>query len=93
MYSFIYSSSIVGMSSFLVRVEVDVSNGLPGFEIVGMASSEVKEAKERVKVALKNIGITLPPKKITVNLSPANIRKSGTSLDLPIAMVCSRQPK
>ncbi|MBR4580936.1 MAG: YifB family Mg chelatase-like AAA ATPase [Lachnospiraceae bacterium] len=86
MYSFIYSSSIVGMSSFLVRVEVDVSNGLPGFDIVGMASSEVKEAKERVKVALKNIGITLPPKKITVNLSPANIRKSGTSLDLPIAI-------
>ena len=86
MFSLIQSSSVIGMSSFLVRVEVDVSNGLPGFEIVGMASSEVKEAKERVKVALKNIGITLPPKKITVNLSPANIRKTGTALDLPIAV-------
>ena len=86
MFSLIQSSAVVGMSSFLVRVEVDVSNGLPGFEIVGMASSEVKEAKERVKVALKNIGITLPPKKITVNLSPANIRKTGTALDLPIAV-------
>ena len=49
MFSLIQSSSVIGMSSFLVRVEVDVSNGLPGFEIVGMASSEVKEAKERVK--------------------------------------------
>lgn len=86
MFSLIQSSAVVGMSSFLVRVEVDVSNGLPGFEIVGMASSEVKEAKERVKVALKNIGIPLPPKKITVNLSPANIRKTGTGLDLPIAV-------
>ena len=86
MYSMIHSSAIVGMKSFHVRVEVDVSNGLPGFEIVGMAGGEVKEAKERVKVALKNIGIMLPPKKITVNLSPANIRKNGTAFDLPLAI-------
>ena len=86
MYSVIMSAAIVGMKSFPVSVEVDVSNGLPGFEMVGMAAGEVKEAKERVRVALKNIGIMMPPKKITVNLSPANIRKTGTALDLPIAI-------
>ena len=86
MFSVMISSAIAGMKSFMVNVEVDVSNGLPGFEIVGMAAGEVKEAKERVRVALKNIGIVMPPKKITVNLSPASIRKTGTALDLPIAV-------
>ena len=86
MYSVILSSAIVGTGCYPVRVEVDVSNGLPGFDIVGMPGGEVKEAKERVRVALKNIGIMLPPKKITVNLSPANIRKTGTALDLPLAI-------
>ncbi|MBR3040794.1 MAG: YifB family Mg chelatase-like AAA ATPase [Lachnospiraceae bacterium] len=86
MFSVIMSSAIVGIRSFPVRVEVDVSNGLPGFDIVGLPGGEVKEAKERVRVALKNIGFTMPPKKITVNLSPANIRKTGTALDLPIAI-------
>ena len=84
MYRMVLSSAIVGMGSFLVRVEVDVSSGLPGFDIVGMVSGEVKEAKERVRVALKNIGIMMPPKKITVNLSPANVRKTGTAFDLPL---------
>ena len=86
MFSVMISSAIAGMKSFMVNVEVDVSNGLPGFEIVGMAAGEVKEAKERVRVALKNIGIVMPPKKITVNLSPASLRKTGTALDLPIAV-------
>ena len=86
MYSVVLSSAPYGIESFLVRVEVDVSSGLPGFDMVGMPGGEVKEAKERVRVALKNIGIALPPQKITVNLSPANLRKKGTALDLPIAV-------
>ena len=86
MYSTVMSSAIVGVGCFPVKVEVDVSSGLPGFEMVGMPGGEVKEAKERVRVALKNIGFTMPPKKITVNLSPANVRKTGTGFDLPIAI-------
>lgn len=86
MYSVILSCALQGIHSNLVHVEVDVSNGLPGFEMVGMPGGEVKEAKERVRVALKNIGFSMPPKKITVNLSPANVRKKGTAFDLPIAV-------
>ena len=63
MYSVVLSSAPYGIESFLVRVEVDVSSGLPGFDMVGMPGGEVKEAKERVRVALKNIGIALPPQK------------------------------
>src|SRR5699024_3896675 len=64
----------------------DVSNGLPVFDMVGFLASEVKEARERVKIALKNCGYRLPSKRITVNLSPADIRKAGTAYDLPIAI-------
>lgn len=74
------------MRAVMVRVEVDVSQGLPGFLMVGYLGSEVKEAGERVRVALKNVGISLPPMRITVNLSPADIRKSGTGYDLPVAV-------
>lgn len=70
----------------IVMVETDVSDGLPSFEMVGLLNSEVKEAKERVRSAIKNTGYLLPPKKITVNLSPADIRKEGSSFDLPIAV-------
>ena len=59
---------------------------LPGFEMVGMLNAEVKEAKERVRVALKNTGISIPALRITVNISPANLRKNGTAYDLPIAI-------
>lgn len=86
MFSFVQSGTVFGMESFIVTVETDASSGLPGFEMVGMLNSEVKEAKERVKVALKNNGYSMPPLKITINLSPANIRKSGTKFDLPIAI-------
>ena len=86
MYSVISSCAMQGLRCCPVNVEVDVSNGLPGFEMVGMPGGEVKEAKERVRVALKNIGFPMPPKKITVNLSPANVRKNGTAFDLPIAV-------
>lgn len=86
MYSFVSSGALNGIESYLATVEVDASTGLPGFEMVGMLNAEVKEAKERVRVALKNTGISMPPLRITVNISPANLRKSGTAYDLPIAI-------
>lgn len=76
---------IRGMEGFLVSVEADVSNGLPGFSISGQLALEVREAQERVRTALKNSDFQLPAKKITVNLSPAGRRKEGTVFDLPIA--------
>ena len=86
MFSVVSTAAICGMRAVMVRVEVDVSQGLPGFLMVGYLGSEVKEAGERVRVALKNVGISLPPMRITVNLSPADIRKSGTGYDLPVAV-------
>jgi len=86
MYSVITSGAVCGIDSYIVSVEVDTAQGLPGFDMVGFLSSEVKEARERVRVALKNVGISIPPLKITVNLSPANIRKEGSAFDFPIAM-------
>lgn len=86
MYSVVTSGAVYGLDAYMVKVEADAGRGLPGFEMVGMPSGEVKEAKERVKVALKNLGITFPPVHITVNFSPANVRKSGTCFDLPIAI-------
>ncbi len=86
MFSTITTAAICGMNAVIVHVEVDVSHGLPGFLMVGYLGSEVREAGERVRVALKNSGISLPPMKITVNLSPADIRKCGTGYDLPVAV-------
>ena len=63
------------MESYLARVEVDASRGLPGFEMVGLLGSEVKEARERIRVALKNAEAALPPVRITVNISPASLHK------------------
>lgn len=75
-----------GLQTEMVRVEADVSNGLPVFLMVGYLSSEVKEASERVRTAIRNAGYMIPPKRIVVNLSPANVRKRGTAFDLPIAI-------
>lgn len=86
MFSKITSGSIHGIECVLTQVEVDIAKTMPAFDMVGLLSGEVKEAKERVRVALKNVGINLPPVHITVNLSPADIRKEGTSYDLPIAV-------
>jgi len=85
MYSETYSAIIQGIGGCMVHIEADVSDGLPCFLLVGYLSSEVKEAKERVRAALRNSGFKIPPKKITVNLSPADIRKDGTCYDLAIA--------
>ena len=86
MFSRTYTGAIDGINGFLVCVEADISEGLPEFSMVGGLASEVKEAKERVRIALKNSGYRLPPKRITVNLSPADVRKQGTTFDLPIAI-------
>lgn len=86
MFSKTYSSVIHGIEGCIVNVEADVSDGLPMFDMVGFLASEVKEAKERVRISLKNSGYRLPSKRITINLSPADIRKEGTAFDLPIAI-------
>lgn len=86
MFGNVLSASVIGMEVCTVSVEADMSNGLPFFHIVGFASSQVKEAQERVRAALRNTGIELPPKRILVNLAPADIRKEGAGLDLPVAV-------
>ncbi|MBP5325888.1 MAG: YifB family Mg chelatase-like AAA ATPase, partial [Pseudobutyrivibrio sp.] len=86
MYSVVNTATIFGIDSKLISVEADISEGMPIFEMVGYLSSEVKEAKERVRAALKNAGFALPIKRITVNFSPANIKKTGAGFDLPIAV-------
>ncbi len=80
------SFSVHGIEAELIAVEVDVGNGMPGFDLVGYLAGEVREARERVQVALRNSGYPLPARRITVNLSPADIRKGGTAYDLPIAI-------
>ncbi|WP_124066291.1 YifB family Mg chelatase-like AAA ATPase [Clostridium sp. E02] len=86
MYSKVYSVGITGVEGVPIMVEADVSDGLPGFSMVGYLSSQVKEAQDRVRTALKNSGFRLPSKKVTINLSPADIRKEGAAFDLPIAI-------
>lgn len=86
MFSKSYCAVLQGMCAHIVQVEADLSDGLPVFQLVGYLGSQVKEARERVRIALKNSGYKLPVKKITVNLSPADIRKEGTSYDLSIAI-------
>ena len=85
MYSIVSTAIIRGINSLPVQVEADVSDGMPMFEMVGFLASEVKEARERVRAALRNSGCRLPAKRITVNLSPANIKKTGSAFDLPVA--------
>lgn len=86
MFSSINTGGLDGMEAYLLQAEVDISTGLPGFSMVGSLGNEVREAKERIQVALKNAGFDVPPNKITVNLSPANIHKEGTGYDVPIAI-------
>lgn len=86
MLSKIKSMSLEGLNGYLVEIQVDVSGGLPSFEIVGLPGIRVKEAKERVRSAIKNSNIEFPSRKIVINLAPANIRKEGTFYDLPIAI-------
>lgn len=86
MFTTITSGALHGIDSYLVSVEVSITEGLPCFEMVGFLGSEVREARERVRVSLQNAGFVIPPKRITINLSPAHIRKEGSAFDLPIAI-------
>ncbi len=81
-----HSGMIFGIDAVPVTVEVDVTTGLPGFGLVGLPDSAIKEARERVFSALKNSGFTIPSRRITINLAPADLRKEGTAFDLPIAL-------
>jgi magnesium chelatase family protein len=80
------SATLHGLDGRLIRVEVDVAPGLPGFTIVGLADAALQEARERVRGALRNAGYVHPPRRITVNLAPADLRKAGASLDLAMAI-------
>lgn len=84
-------AAITGVDVVPVIVETDICNGLPSFDMVGLLSSDIKESRERVRTAIKNSGFLLPPKRITINFSPGNIRKTGTYFDLPVAVsiLCS----
>ena len=86
MYSTIISGALLGVNACMVHVEVDVTSGLPAISMVGSLGGEVREAKERVMAAMKNAGLSIPPKHVTINLSPADLRKEGTAYDLPIAV-------
>jgi len=86
MLSRIRSAAVLGIDAFPVEVEVDISSGLPSFSTVGLPHGAVKEGRERVSAALANAGFQFPLRRITVNLAPADIRKDGSALDLPIAL-------
>ncbi len=86
MYAKTFGETVCGINGEEIIVEVDISNGLPGFDIVGLPDTAVKESRERVRAALKNSGLVFPMARITVNLAPADLRKDGSSLDLPIAI-------
>jgi magnesium chelatase family protein len=87
MLSNILSASIIGIDAYPVEVEVDITaRGLPHFSMVGLPDAAVKESRDRVRAALKNIGFHFPLKQITVNLAPADLKKEGSSFDLPIAI-------
>ena len=86
MLSIVQSMGLHGLEGYLINVEVDTSAGLPSFDIVGLPDVSVKEAKERVRTAIKNSGLNFESRKIIVNLSPANTRKEGSLFDLPIAV-------
>lgn len=86
MLSIINSMSLHGLDGFLVSVEVDVSGGMPSWDVVGLPDISIKESKERVKTAIKNSGIELKSRKVIINLSPADIKKEGSIFDLAIAI-------
>ncbi len=82
----ISSFTLIGLRGVAVNVEVDVNNGLPAFEIVGLADTAVKESKERVRSAIKNSGRNIPTRRLTANLAPADVKKEGSLLDLALAV-------
>lgn len=90
----IKSFALNGLTGIPVEVEVDAGNGLPAFDLVGLADTAVKEARDRVRTAIKNSGRSVPARKITANFAPADVKKEGSSFDLPLAigvLVCTGQ--
>jgi len=85
-FACVTACALWGLEAELIAVEVDVSSGLPGFDIVGLPDSAVREARERVRAAIRNSGFEFPLRRVTVNLAPAERRKEGTGFDLPIAL-------
>ena len=86
MVTTVRSLGLTGIEGYEVRVECDLSNGMPRFDMVGLPDSAVKEARERVRSAIRNSGFCFPSCRITVNLAPARLRKEGTLYDLPILL-------
>lgn len=86
MVSKVKSCGLAGIEGFIIDVEVDLSSGLPAFDIVGLPDAGVKESRERVKAAIKNCGFNMPIKRIVVNMAPADVKKEGSVYDLPIAV-------
>ncbi len=86
MVSKVFTSGLRGIDGIKVEVEVDISHGLPSFSIVGLPELSVKESRERVRAAIKNAGFDFPNDRITINLAPADVRKEGSSFDLPVAL-------
>ena len=86
MYAKTFGETTCGINGEEIIVEVDISNGLPAFELVGLPDTAVRESRERVRAALKNSGYKFPTTRITVNLAPADFKKDGSGLDLPIAI-------
>ena len=86
MLAAIRSAAVLGIDAYDVTVETDAANGLPQFTVVGLPAGAVRESRERVSAALVNSGFTLPPRRLTINLAPADIRKEGTAFDVPIAL-------
>ena len=82
----IYSASVIGIDACEVAVEADIGVGLPGFNIVGLPDTAIKESRDRIKAAIRNSNFPFPAKKITINLAPADVKKEGASFDLPIAL-------
>ncbi len=91
MFSSLKSMGLRGVDGFMVEVEADLSQGLPGFDVVGLPDAAVRESRDRVRAALKNAGFTYPVSRITVNLAPADVKKEGSVYDLPLllALLCA----
>ena len=86
MLSQVISGALLGIDGYKVEVQVDLARGLPSFATVGLAEGAVKESKDRVQAALKNCGYAFPRERVTVNLAPADVKKSGAGFDLPMAL-------
>ena len=86
MFAQTFGSTTLGLNGILINVEVDIANGIPAFDIVGLPDTAVRESRERVRAAIKNSGFEFPARRITVNLAPADIKKDSSGLDLPIAV-------